>query len=424
MKKMLYLLFAGVLLISGCKTVVLEEVTNFKPSDSQQKGSIQIEWARSISLNPETRAILAQNNLFALDFFKAVSKQFDYNLFLSPYSMSAALGMLYNGANGETKKQIAKVLCMDDCTPEEVNQYYYELTKALLSVDPNTSLSLANAIWANKGITLQEPFVSLNRNYYDAEVSTLDFSLPSALKTINDWCNEKTKGTIPTILETMPPAIVILANAIYFNSFWTYDFDKSKTQAKFFRNINRTTSAVPMMYLKHELLYAQMDVCGMVTLPYANAAFAMNLILPHEGVDVDDLIADFDGPSWEKMMLHRSATTVTLSLPRFKIERKMEGLAGVLAAMGMPLAFSHNADFSAMVEGVAVYFDQVIQKSYISVDEAGTEASAVTLMAMTGSPGPMPTPPEVTMVFDRPFFFAITEKSTGALLFMGKVTKL
>ena len=425
MKKLLFVLCTGAVLLSGCKDIVIETEIDLTPSDSQ-KEITEIRWARNIALQPQTRAILAQNNLFALDFFKAVSEKFDNdNLFLSPYSMYAALGMLYNGAEGETREEIAKVLGMEDYAPEEINNYYRELTEALLAVDPSTSLSLANAIWANKGIPLKEPFIALNQDYYDAEVRTLDFSLPSALKTINDWCSEKTHGTIPKILEYIDPAtIVMLANAIYFNSFWTYDFEKSKTQNKPFRNISGGASTVPMMYLKHELLYAQMDVCGMVALPYANTAFHMNLILPNEEIDVDDLIADFDGDSWQQMMTHRSNAMVTLSLPRFKIENNINGLAAVLAAMGMPLAFSGNADFSAMIEGAGALVNNVIQMSYISVDEDGTEAAAVTLMALVTSPGPMPNPQEVTMVFDRPFLFAITEKSTGAILFMGKVTNL
>ena len=422
--KKLTILLLSALLLFACSENKKEPEIKTEDPINREKG--EIEWARRIDLQAKTRAILEQNNFFALDFFKAVVQKTDEKkLFLSPYSMSAALGMLYNGAEGKTKTEIAKVLGMSDYTPEEINEYYQELTTALLAVDPNSSLSLANAIWANKGVTLKNSFVDLNKDYYDAEVSTLDFSQPSALKTINDWCNENTKGTIPKILDAIAPSnIAILANAIYFKSFWTKDFDKSKTVSKPFNNIDGTSSTVPMMYLKYKLLYSQMDVCGMVTLPYANTAFAMNLILPNEGVNVDALIADFDGASWQAMMANRTSTTVTLSMPRFKIENELNNLADILAAMGMPTAFSGDADFSAMVDNLQAFVNQVIQKSYISVDEDGTEAAAVTLMTMDTSPGPMPNPPEVTMVFDRPFFFAITEQSTGVILFMGKVTAL
>ena len=428
MKKITFLLCAGVVMLSGCKDIVLEE-TNYAPNLNSQEPikKTEIEQAQNIKLQPQTRAILAQNNAFSLDFFKAVSQSCDTNLFVSPFSMYAALGMLYNGAEGETKKEIAEVLRMDDYTPLQMNEYYQELTQALLEVDPSTSLSLANAIWTNKGYTLQNSFVGLNQDYYDARISTLDFSHPSAVQTINDWCNEQTKGTIPWIVGAIDPkTIVILANAIYFQSFWTYDFDPSKTIDKPFYNINGATATVPMMHQKElGLWYAQMDDCGMVTLPYANTAFAMNLILPHKGVDVDAVINELDAASWQAIMAHRDQTKVTLSMPRFKVENYLEDLTGILAALGMPSAFSpFDADFSAMVNDDDVFISEVIQKSYISVDEAGTEAAAVTLLSLQGSLGLQSNPKEVTMVVDRPFMFAITEQSTGAILFMGKVTQL
>ena len=303
-----------------------------------------------------------------------------------------------------------------------MNSYYKELTEALLKVDPSTSLSLANAIWANKGVTLKNSFAEVNRSYYDAEADTLDFSLLSALQTINSWSNEKTKGTIPEILDCLDEnTLAILANAIYFNSFWTTDFDKSKTVKKAFHNIDGTTSSVPIMHQKQMMEYAQMDNCGMVTLPYANGAFTMNLILPEVGEDIDALVEDLDRESWQIMRNHGSLPKVTLSMPRFKVENNLDNLVEALKDMGMQKAFS-NADFSAMFDDIDANISQVIQKSYISVDEAGTEAAAVTIamweVTLTGPPK------EVTMVINRPFIFAITERSTGVILFMGKITKL
>ena len=396
---------------------------------SCSKSPIPQQWAKPITLQPQTRAVLEQSNAFAFDFLKAVAQQHTQNLFLSPYSVFGVLGMLYNGAAGETKEEIAKVLGMSNFTPQQVNEYYQELTNALLKIDPKTKLSLANAIWANKGYPLKSSFITLNQNYYDAKVSTLDFSQASALKTINDWCKDKTKGTIPKILDNIDPnTIVILANAIYFKSIWMekLKFDKSKTVEKPFYNKDGTTSKVSRMHQQPiELLYAQMDNCGMVTLPYSNGAFAMNLILPDEGEDIDALIKELNGDVWQIMVNHRSAAAVTLSMPRFKQESSLEKLEDILAALGMPSAFSKNsANFSDMLD-VRMWISKVIQKSYISVDEEGTEAAAVTVAkGDVMSPGPRPNPKEVTIIVDRPFLFLITEQSTGAILFMGKITKL
>ena len=429
MKKFLFPLLAIALIVSCAKPMQEEPIVDpIEGQEPEQKASpTEIAWARNILLQPQSTKILEQSNSFAFNFFKAVSKKQNQNLFLSPYSVSAVLGMLYNGANGKTKDEIAKILGMSDYTPEEVNQYYRELTKALLEVDPSSSLSFANAVWVNKGISIKGSFAEINKTYYDAEANTLDFTQSSAIQTVNDWCKEKTKGTIPKILESIDPStLAILANAIYFKSFWTHDFDKSKTVEKPFHNINGTTSRISMMHQKQmDLNYVQMDRCGMLICPYANTAFAMNLILPVEGEDLDTLIEDLDASTWQVMMTHYSSAKVTFSMPRFKIESDLQELKDILAAMGMPSAFSDDADFSAMFEGVQTYISQVIQKSYISVDEDGTEASAVTLAHMQGSViDPLPTPPTVEMILDRPFIFAITEKSTGAILFMGKVTSL
>jgi serpin B len=384
--------------------------------------------AEPIVLQPQTRAILVQSNSFAFDLFRAVSQQQGENLFLSPYSVSGVLGMLYNGADGETKAEIASVLGMESYTPEQVNEYYKELTTALLKVDPKTKLALANAIWANRGYTLKTPFISLNQAYYDAKVSTLDFSQSSALKTINDWCNDKTKGTIPKMIDQLNPSTaVILANAIYFKSIWTekLKFDKSKTLDKPFYNFDGTVSTVPRMHQTPlVLLYAQMEGFGMVTLPYSNGAFAMNLILPDMGVDMGTLVEELDGEVWQTIVNHREDTQVTLSMPRFKQENNLERLADILSALGMPSAFSSTqANFSAMMDA-QVAISKVVQKSYISVDEEGTVAAAVTYTGLDMSPGPLPNPKQVTIVVDRPFLFVITEQSTGAILFMGKMVKL
>ena len=420
MKKFIYLIaFALAASCSGLglseDPILEEEVIPTEPTG--------MERAKAIALQTKSCAILEQSNEFSLNFFKAVSQLQDENLFLSPFSLSAALGMLYNGADGNTKAEIAKVLGFSEYTPEEVNNYYKELTAALLEVDPQTSLSFANAIWANKGVNLKKSFIELNQNYYDAEVSTLDFSLPATLKTINDWASEKTKGTIPKLLnEINPSTIVMLANAIYFKSFWTHDFDKTKTVNKTFHNIDGTTSTVPLMHQKEmRMAYAQMDDCSLVELPYANTAYAMSLILPAEGQDLDALIASLDVESWQAMRSHRGAVYVTLSMPCFKVENGLD-LVGVLSDLGMPEAFSGYANFSAMLD-TKVSVTSVIQKSYISVDEDGTEAAAVTLISQTTAV-PQPNPAKATMVLDRPFAFAITEQSTGAILFMGKITKL
>jgi serpin B len=231
-----------------------------------------------------------------------------------------ALGMLYNGAEDETKEEIAAVMSMSDYTPAQVNEYYQALTEGLLAVDLKTELSVANAIWSDKGFPLKKGFVDLNKQYYDAEVSTMDFLLPSALKAINDWCNEKTKGTIPKILDELTPPTVI-ANATYFKSFWTVPFEKLKTEEKPFYNQDGSTSKVQMMHQKElSLNYTHTSDYEFVRLPYSNGAFSMDIMLPKEGVDIEDVIESLDGQTWKTLTraMHAKQVLVTLSMPKFK----------------------------------------------------------------------------------------------------------
>lgn len=421
MKKLIYL--ATILLAVSCSK---SQQASDNPKPEEQKPILNYVPAKSINLQAQSKQILDKANTFAFGFFKAVSRHKSENLFISPYSISAVLGMLYNGAAGDTKSEIADVLGMDGYEPSEINQYYKELTKALVEVDPLTTLRIANSVWANKTISLKSSFLDLNKNYFDAKVSTHDFSSPATVPAINNWCKEKTNGKIPEIIKELDPSsMVLLTNAIYFSSLWTTNFDKAKTVNKPFTNGDNSTSSVAMMHQrKMDMMYSQMDRCGMVTLPYSNEAYTMNIILPSLGEKVDDIINEIDHSVWQTMLNHRSRSKVTLSMPRFRIESNLDKLDETLAEMGMPRTFTENADFSAMSD-MRTYVSEVIQKSYISVDEYGTEAAAATLVNLyETSIGPQPNPAEVIMEVNRPFIFVISERSSGAILFIGKVTKL
>ena len=391
-----------------------------KPQEFVYTSSIDLPW--------EMRHLLSSGMDFSFNFFKQVSSKFSDNLFVSPYSLGMALGMLYNGAEDETKEEIAAVMGMSGYTPEQVNSYYQTLTEGLLTVDPKTDLSVANAIWTDIGFPLKKDFSDLNKQYYDAEISTMDFSLPSALKAINNWSNEKTKGAIPEILDELYPPTV-LANAAYFKSAWTEKFDKSKTEDKPFYNHDGNTSTVQMMHQKELLLnYTHTSDYEFIRLPYSNGAFSMDIVLPKEGVDIENVIEALDGTIWETLTraMRSNSVRVTLSMPRFSLKENEYALNSVLMSMGMPRAFSEkNAQFLAMLETNS-WVSKVLQKSYIDISEEGTEASAVTVIQMTmlNINNPLPPPEYATVEVNRPFIFAITEQSTGAILFMGKVIKL
>jgi len=420
MKKISTILLALMLLCSCSTTDVDELVTDPENTSS-------VEPPSRISLSPEMRSLLAPGVNFSMRFLKEVSNEYaNENLFLSPYSLACALGMLYNGAEEETKEEIAAAMNMAGYTPEALNEYFQTLTQALLKIDPLTDLGVANALWSDNNFPIKSGFIYQLQTYYDADAGVMDFSLPSSVKAINDWCYQKTKGTIPEIVKEIYPPLA-LANAVYFTSVWTVPFNKSKTIDKLFYNSNGTRSTVQMMHQKEmKLNYAHTSDYEFVRLPYGNDAFAMNILLPKEGVDIEKVLGSLDGQTWGAITgaMHTQVAHVTLSMPRFSLKENTYELNDVLGKMGMPRAFTSTAQFGALSD-FPLFVDKVIQKSYIDVNEEGTEASAVTIIAMTGSSGaPLPPPEYVTVVVDRPFLFAITERSTGAILFIGKVIKL
>ena len=429
--RLLAIVFVTTMLLSSCSTATISE----EPPEEQtpvleistpvleiSAKEVEAAW---IQFAFEKRDFWTQGADFSLRFFKQASISFpDNNLFLSPYSLACALGMLYNGAEGETKEEIATLLGMSNYNSDQINEYFQTLTKGLLAVDPQVDFGVANAFWSHSPYPAKKNFADLIKTYYDAEVSTIDFSLPSSLDAINDWCNEKTKGTIPRILGELNPPMV-LANAVYFKSPWTVPFEKSETVVKSFYNQNGTTSSVPMMHQKELLLrYSHTTDVEFLRLPYANEAFAMNILLPKEGVDIDEVIASIDGATWRTLTRSMQNVYVTLSMPRFTLADNTYFLSNVLKDMGMTHAFSKDASFLAMLD-VNSPIGEVIHKSYIEVNEEGTEASAVTVIVPVGSIGyPLPPPPHVIMEVNRPFIFAISEQYTEAIIFMGKISNL
>ena len=411
-------------LFCSCSTNTKIEEPEEEPTQEEPEPIKEV--IRPISLlTQEMYPLVNRGSDFAIRFFKQVSQErTDDNLFLSPYSLGCALGMLYNGAEGKTKEEIATVMAMSDYTPEQLNEYYQTLTKALIEADQLTELGVANAIWSHTPYPVKKSFADLMKKYYDAEISTMDFYLPSSIKAINDWAKEKTKGTIPEVVRGISPPI-ILANAVYFKSPWTVKFNKSNTVDMQFYNGNGVVSTVPIMHQKElRLKYAHTSDYEFVQLPYANETFAMNILLPKEGITLEQVIESLDGTTWETLRrtANGSSVDVTLSMPRFKLRDEMD-LNNALIMMGMPRAFTGNAEFLAMLD-VNTRIEGVSQFSYIDVNEEGTEAAAVTIIRSVILSDLLPPPPKVTMVVDRPFIFAITEQSTGAILFMGKVVNL
>jgi serpin B len=371
--------------------------------------------------NLKSARVIETNNNFGLELLKTVFEaEKRPNIMISPASVSIALGMTYNGAETTTMDAFKKVLNYEELTREEVNEITKELIGVLVTNSKGNLLEIANSIWYNEGFPVKQEFIDLNSNYFDASVSELDFSRESAVQTINEWVNNSTHEKISKIIDNIDPStMMILINAIYFNCIWEVEFDPEDTYDAPFYNENGTKfGEVDMMKLESTFNVAYSDNFRAIELPYKNKKFSMFLFLPDEGTQVIDLVRELDGERWNGWLeKFNSVRDYTIELPRFEFEFD-RSLKEDLRAMGLEVAFSEEADFSGISE-IDLLISDVIHKTYIKLNEKGTEAAAVTAITMdltSAGPGTI-------LRFDRPFLFAITENSSKSILFMGKVSQ-
>lgn len=330
--------------------------------------------------------------------------------------------MIANGALGNTLSEMTDVLGFSGYSLEEMNNYNKKLVEALLDLDNTTQLGIANSIWIKKGFGVHDDFVSVNKKMYDAQVQELDFASPKAPDIINGWCAGKTNNCIPKVLNEIPEtARLYLLNALYFKGIWKNQFKKSDTAEEAFTNADGSKSTVHMMNLCDERFnYAENEYFSMAELPYGNEAFSMVVLLPAEGKSLDECLPQLNDERWGEWNSSLSSSALNLKLPRFEMEYDKE-LIDDMMAMGMQEAFTPSADFSGMADE-DLFISLLQQFTYVKVNEEGTEAAAVTVGGMdVAAPGPSTVIP---FYVDRPFIFLIKEKSTGVILFMGKVTKL
>jgi serpin B len=274
-------------------------------------------------------------------------------------------------------------------------------------------------IWIKKDYPVLEPFITTNQKYFDASIQSLVFN-SAALNTINSWVNDKTKGKIPKILdEISSEEIMFLINAIYFNGKWQIQFEKSQTQNGSFTLATGATVNVPLMRLKEKFGYSEQIGYEALKMPYGRGKFGMVILLPYVGKTPGQIMAQMTSANWEALKGSLSANTkVDVWLPRFKFEWESD-LNEILSSLGMTVAFSHqNANFSKINSNDQLFITKVRHKTFINVNEEGTEAATATSVGI-GTTSAGPGGPEFHAI--RPFLFFITEEDTGAILFAGKV---
>lgn len=381
---------------------------------------------KDISLTRVEQSLLDANTDFAFRFFSQVCNTEDEkpNVFVSPLSASLCLSMITNGASGNTLTEMQDVLGFpaSSFSLDDLNNYNQKLTTALLDLDNTTQLGIANSIWVKQGFKVYDSFVNVNKQMYDAQVQELDFTSSTAKDVINRWCAEQTNDCIKEVIKVIPEnARMYLLNALYFKGIWASQFEKSATQQENFTNSDGTQQKVNMMNQTEMFNYTQNSTFSIAELPYGNEAFSMVILLPSGGKTLNESLSELTSENWKEWNSNMAGKQLQVKLPRFKVEYD-KTLIDDMIAMGVKDAFDGNkADFSKM-SAAELYVGVLQQFTYINVDEEGTEAAAVTVGGMLDSAVGLP----VTIPFyvDSPFAFMIKEKSTGAILFMGKVTKL
>lgn len=377
-----------------------------------------------IELNATEKEMAAQQGDFAstlsLELCRQLGGEKTDNWLVSPFSLQCALGMLSNGANGETREEILYALGLSQYSQEEVNAYFKKLIEGLHTVNSAITVKTSNSVWGNAGVPLKDDFQKMNIENYFAMVSQLDFSDPSAVDQINAWCNQTTEGLIPSILEEVnPTATVYLLNSLYFKARWESEFAPEKTQEGDFNTSSGKVVKADFMQTQRMAAYVENEWFTSTSLSYQNDSYVMRLILPQPEISIDQVLqalSESDENLWKNTIL----ADINLKMPRFALENKMD-LTPTLQALGMKKAFSGGADFSSMSD-VATYISLVQQATRLKVDEDGSEGAAVTVIEGYLSDLMRPLPEEeVDFFLDRPFLFQIIESSTGTVLFMGQV---
>ena len=360
------------------------------------------------------------NNAFPL--FSEVDAITDKNenYTISPLSLSEALAIASNGANGDTRKQIAEIIGVNGMSKETVNETFNSLNDYLANADSKTTFSIANSVWIDEGFEVKPEF--LNDKKLIGETFYQNLSSTKTMNDFNNWCDTKTNGCIKKVLSEplSGDCMMVIANALYFKGMWKYQFDKNNTSEQDFYNSDGTKSKVKMMSQKCKFLAYSGENMDMVELPYGNENFCMDVILPHEGKNLDECMKDFTLNTFlYEYVKDSKQTDVVVQMPRMKLECT-KSLVKPLKAMGMTDAFlDGKADFTGISDS-RIFISDVKQSTYVNVDEEGTEAAAVTTVELTQKVND--NVPEFRM--DHPFTYIIRERTTGTILFMGKVRKL
>jgi len=373
---------------------------------------------KTINLSMESKQMVLNDNQFGVEIFKRlIEVDSAKNMMISPLSMSQALLMAYNGAGGQTKTAFEEAMFLSGLTTEQINQAKKDLVEELLHVDPSVTLSVANSIWYREGFSVNPNFIKVNQDFYNAEVLEAPFD-NTTVNLINSWVNDNTNGKIDKIIESIDPlAVMFLINAVYFYGNWKYKFDEAYTVNSDFNLMGGAKISTPFMNQQTTARFMRSDDFSLLEMPYGRGNFSMLIFLPHEDKSLNDIINQLNVEDYYNWLSDLIEMTVDISIPKFKFGYE-KVLNDYLKALGLSVAFdSQNADFSEISDEMDLFISFVKHKSFIDVNEKGTEAAAVTIIGFETTS--VPSYPQ--FIANRPFLFAIREKYTNSILFIGQV---
>lgn len=393
-------IFSLLFILVGCGQTPIENKLVFSEEDFDQQ-------------------VVTNNNQFGFELLKNLKEDEDENILISPLSISIALAMTVNGADGETKEAMLEALSQQGVSIEQINQSFQALINILQYSDKEVELSIANSLWGREDKSFFDQFIETNELYYDANLTALDFQHPSASKTINNWVKEKTRGKIEDIVDEDidPNTVLFLINAIYFYGDWEVPFPEGRTNERPFYDKDGHENLIPMMANEDSYDYFENELLQAIRLPYGEGRIAMDIFLPHGHIDhlLEQLTIE-NWLTWQNSFQKRSGY---IEMPRFTFEYE-KSLVDTLKLLGMEIAFDEQrANFGKMAQiPPNLYISDVRHKTFIDVNEKGTEAAAVTSVEVRGESAPMH---DFEIRINRPFLYVIHDTVTETVMFIGTI---
>ena len=387
--------------------------------------------AATQAASPEAPAdVAAADNAFGFRLLNAVQKTSpNGNVVLSPVSAALDLSMVLGGAGGETKEEMLSALSLEGLTPAAINEANASLIKVIRTPARSITLSVADSLWVdNRHVTLRPDYIKQTQAWYDAEITDLDFSNPGAATRINSWASKETQGRISKVIDRIDPAdLMLLLNAVYFKGQWAHKFDKAQTQPRDFTLAGGSVKQVPRMTQSGRFDYFETPLLQAIRLAFGDGDLVMEVLLPATSSSVDALEAELTAEHWKGWQKQYALRSGTIELPRFELKSNYR-LNEPLQALGMRRAFHPDtAQLTGMFSsapgergGGRFFISSVLQSTYWKVDEDGSEAAAVTSIGVRAAAVARPVQP-FRMIVDRPFFCAIEDRRSGALLFVGAI---